>query len=93
MNEAFDEAKFNDQFCARVQRLRVEREWTQAQMATALGLPLERYKKYETRSPLPAYLIPHFAQHVDRSVAYVLTGKSEAASRGPRRLVRTGAVG
>lgn len=84
-----DEAQFNDELCARVQRLRLEREWTQQQMAAAIGLPHERYKKYETRSPMPAYLIPRFAQIVDRSVAFVLTGREENFARGPRRLVRT----
>ncbi|WP_066770015.1 helix-turn-helix domain-containing protein [Sphingobium sp. CCH11-B1] len=88
-----EEAQFNDMLCARTARLRVEREWTQAQMATAIGVPLDRYKKYETRSPLPPYLIPRFAMVVDRSVSYILTGKDEAVARGPRRLVRTAANG
>lgn len=93
MTESTDEARFNDEFCARVQRLRAEREWTQAQMATALGVPLERYKKYETRSPLPAYLVPRFAQIVDREISYVLTGKVETSTRRVRNLVRTGTDG
>lgn len=86
------DAEFVDQFCARTQRLRLERDWTQQQMATALDVPLERYKKYETRSPMPVFLIPRFAQLVDRSIAYVLTGKDDGSTRGPRRLVhlRTG---
>lgn len=79
--------------CARIQRLRIERDWTQQQMATAIGVPFERYKKYETRSPMPAYLIPRFALHVSRSISYILTGKEEAAARGPRVLVRTGTDG
>lgn len=85
------EEEFNQKLCARVARLRSEREWTQEQMAAAIGVPFERYKKYETRSPLPHYLIPRFALQVDRDVAYVLTGKAaETVRRGPRRLVRTG---
>lgn len=79
---------------ARVQRLRKERDWSQQQMATAIGVPFERYKKYETRSPLPAYLVPRFAMIVDRSVAYILTGKDEyAPAQRMRRLVRTGTDG
>lgn len=85
-----DEAQFNDQLCARTQRLRLERDWTQQQTAAAIGVPVERYKKYESRSPMPPYLIPRFAQVMDRTVSYILTGKDEAAARGPRRLVRTG---
>ena len=88
-----EEQQFNDELCARIQRLRVERDWTQQQMAAAIGVPHERYKKYEVRSPLPAYLIPRFAQVVDRSISYVVTGTESASKRGPRRLVRTGTDG
>lgn len=93
MIEWIDEAEFNDQLCARIQRLRVERDWTQAQMATAIGVPFERYKKYESRSPIPHYLIPRFAQLVDYDVTYVMTGKPAHQARGPRKLVRTGTDG
>lgn len=94
MAEWLSEAEFNEALCARIQRLRVERDWTQQQMATALGVPFERYKKYETRSPLPHYLMPRFAQLVDRDPSYILLGRSEVqSSRGPRRLVRTGTDG
>lgn len=93
MAEWLDEAQFNDRLCARIQRLRVERDWTQGQMATAIGVPLERYKKYENRSPMPGYLVPRFAQIVDRTIAYIITGRDEIAARGPRRLVRTGTDG
>lgn len=93
MAEWLDEGQFNDRFCARTQRLRIERDWTQQQMAAAIGVPFERYKKYENRSPMPAYLVPRFAQVVDRSIAYIMTGRDEIAVRGPRRLVRTGTDG
>ena len=43
------EAAFNDAYCRRIQALREGRGWTQQQMATALDIPLERYKKYEIR--------------------------------------------
>lgn len=81
------EKEFNERLCARIARLREERGWTQAQMAAALIVPFERYKKYETRSPMPGYLIPRFAQHVDRDVAYILTGKvAEPGRRAAREL-------
>lgn len=69
-----EEARFVDALCARVHRLRNERGWTAAQMATALGVPAERYRKYEYRSPLPHYLIERFALIVGRDIEYVLTG-------------------
>jgi hypothetical protein len=69
-----EEAEFNERLCARVHRLRNERGWTAQQMATALGVPPERYRKYEYRSPLPHYLIERFALIVGRDIEYVLTG-------------------
>lgn len=91
MSEWLDEAEFNNHFIERIARLRAERGWNQAQMAAAIGVPFERYKKYETRSPMPHYLLPRFAQQVDRDIEYLLTGKmASPAKRGPRILVRTG---
>lgn len=74
------EAEFNEGLCARVHELRKARGWTADQMATALGVPAERYRKYEYRSPIPHYLIDRFAQIVGRDVEFVLTGRS-----APRR--------
>lgn len=70
------ELQFNERLCARVHRLRNERGWTAEQMATALGIPAERYRKYEYRSPLPHYLIEQFAVIVGRDIEYILTGKT-----------------
>lgn len=47
-------------------------------MATALGIPLDRYRKYEVRSPLPQYLVERFALNVNSTVHYVMTGKAAA---------------
>lgn len=69
------ETEFNEALCARVRALRVGREWTAEQMATALGIPAERYRKYETRTPLPHYLVERFALIVGRDIEFVLTGK------------------
>ena len=44
-------------------------------MATALGVPAERYRKWEYRSAMPHYLIERFALIVGRDIEYVLTGK------------------
>lgn len=48
-------------FAERTAELRDARGWTQAQMAEALGIPIERYKKYEQRTPLPHNLLARFA--------------------------------
>lgn len=70
--------EFEDQLRKRVKRLRGAR--TQLQMATLLEIEFEAYKKYETRSPLPQYLIPKFAMIVGCDIAYLLTGKSEGSA-------------
>lgn len=70
------ELQFNEQIVARTHRLRNERGWTAEQMATALGIPAERYRKYEYRTPLPHYLIEQFATIVGRDIEYVLTGRT-----------------
>ncbi len=74
-----DEAIFNESLCARVHKLRNDRGWTAQQMATALNVPPERYRKYEYRSPLPHYLLGRFALIVGRDIEYLLTGKSSQA--------------
>jgi transcriptional regulator with XRE-family HTH domain len=56
----FTPSAFNVAFCASVKSLRERRGWTQKQMATALGVSLGNYQKYETRTPLPHRLIPAF---------------------------------
>jgi ribosome-binding protein aMBF1 (putative translation factor) len=74
-----EEAIFNENLCARVHRLRNERGWTAAQMATALNVPPERYRKYEYRSPMPHYLLERFALIVGRDIEYVLLGRTAPA--------------
>lgn len=61
-------------------------------MATALGVPSDRYRKYEYRSPLPAYLMERFALIVGCDLEYLITGKvrrstspSPAAPQGELR--------
>jgi hypothetical protein len=70
------ELEFNEKLCARVHRLRNERGWTADQMATALGIPADRYRKYEYRSPMPHYLLEQFATIVGRDIEYLLLGKT-----------------
>ena len=77
-----DEAQFNEALCARVHKLRNERGWTAERMATILGVPPDRYRKYEYRSPLPHYLIERFALIVGRDIEYVLTGKTTRIRAG-----------
>ncbi len=70
-----EELAFNEHFMERVRQLRKQRGWPQAFVADALGIPLERYKKYETRSLLPHYLIVRFCTLMGCDVNFLLTGK------------------
>jgi transcriptional regulator with XRE-family HTH domain len=74
-----EEAAFNEALIARVHRLRNDKGWTAEQMAIALGIPPDRYRKYEYRTPLPHYLIERFALQVGREVEYILFGRSSVA--------------
>lgn len=81
-----EEQAFNEALCARTHKLRNDRGWTSQQMATALGVPPDRYRKYEYRSPLPHYLLERFALIVGREIEYILTGKvSQIRSQDPER--------
>ena len=75
MAKVNEQQVFNEALCARVAMLRGS--WTQSKMAKLLGIPIDRYKKYETRTPLPHYLIERFATLVGRDIAYVLTGEAQ----------------
>jgi DNA-binding XRE family transcriptional regulator len=66
------EANFNERFCGAVKTARIGAGLTQVEMARKLGVNLDAYKKYETRSPLPHYLIARFCLHTGRSLADLL---------------------
>ena len=83
------EQEYNEAYIARVKRLREDRGWTSEQMATALGVPAERYRKYEYRTPMPHYLVERFATITDRDVSYVLTGKVGPKARRAAPLRQT----
>lgn len=69
-----EEREFNTAICARVKELRMARGWTAKQMALALNVPADRYRKYERRSPLPAYLMQRFALITGVSIEFLVTG-------------------
>lgn len=74
MQESNKESVYNAALCKRVRDLRDSKRWTQKQMASALGIPEDRYRKYEVRSPLPAYLFELLAQIMDTDVHFIVTG-------------------
>lgn len=54
--------------------LRLQSDMTQEQMAEALGISLDRYRKYENRTPLPLYLVEPFSIITNYSIMFVVTG-------------------
>ena len=65
------ELDFNSGFVRRVKEAREAMGWTQAFMAHSLGIPFERYKKYEQRSPLPHYLVAKFCELTGSDIHYL----------------------
>ncbi len=76
-----EEVRFNRALCERVKALRLQRGITAEQAADLLGVKGDRYRKYETRTPLPAYLIERFAFIVNADPLYVLTGRVQSVQR------------
>lgn len=74
------ELLFNNALCDRTQQFREEWGGTQAQMALLLGVPVDRYRKYETRSPLPHYLVERFCIVVGCTVDELILGTPRKAS-------------
>ena len=80
MSDEPNEFVFNSAYCERVKAAREAKGWTAATMAIALGIPAERYRKYETRSPLPPYLIERFCLVAGVEPHFLVTGKRNPGS-------------
>jgi DNA-binding transcriptional regulator YiaG len=76
MTEAEKKA-FEEAMCARTRMLRKKCNLPPQQIADLLGVELETYKKYETRTAMPRHLIPKFARFVGASIAFFMTGYDE----------------
>lgn len=75
MREIMTPTEFEEMFIARTKVLRKLAGLTAQQMAGLLGIPFERYKKYESRTPLPHALVEQFALITRVPVDYVMTGR------------------
>ena len=70
--------EFDALYIARVKALRQLKGLTSGQMATLLGVPAERYRKYESRTPMPHALIEQFSLITGVSVEFLVTGRRVA---------------
>ena len=86
-----EELAFNNALMNRLRTWREEKNWTAAQMATALGIPADRYRKYETRSVLPPYLFERVCLICDASFENLILGTPRKPSR-PYILVENGNI-
>lgn len=81
-------SQFKDAFTARTKAARKARGFTQEQMADLLGMPQDRYKQYEGRTPLPHFLISRFCLITGVDVEWMFTGRSAAAAAPQPRPAR-----
>ena len=59
----------------RTRAARMNRGWSQAEMAQFLGIGVEVYKKYETRTPLPHRFMDLFCTLTGISIEFLVTGR------------------
>jgi len=82
MAETTASSEYNKGLLARTRELRERKNWTAEEMALALGVPAERYRKYETRTPIPHELIERLALVADSTVHYIITGTEPFGRHG-----------
>lgn len=70
------ERMYYDDFRRRLIAIRTRLDWTQQQMATALGIEKENYKKYERRSKFPLHLIEQLALVTHSEIDFIVTGRN-----------------
>lgn len=82
-------------FVGRVRAAREAKFSTQKPVYTALGIPQDQYKHYETKRPLPRKFIPKFCVLTEVTMEWLLTGEGkggpqqiEIPKQAPRRLGR-----
>lgn len=75
---------YNDGLRARTKALRKAKGFTYKKMALYLGgIEWEAYKKYETRSPMPAYLYERFCDITGGNMTWLVTGKGAMLAEQP----------
>lgn len=74
MAEEQSERGYYEAFRDRLRTVRTEIDFSQEEMAKALGVPLANYKKYEVRSKFPPHLLEKLALVTHRNIEYLVTG-------------------
>jgi len=83
MTEKQKQVRYEGQFQARVELARTAANYDRPGMAKALGVPLDRYTRYESRHMMPLYLIPKFCKLTSVAVSWLITGVTELPEAPP----------
>lgn len=81
-------SEFHREFIRRTRRYRLHAGFDDMkEFATFMGVSYARYAKYETRSPLPHYLIPKFCKLTGTSVTklFDMEVSKQKTTEGPHR--------
>lgn len=71
MGRGVTPTKFKNEFAERLKAARIAAGYsTQQEFASALGVPLERYKKWESRTPVPHQYIPAICELTGQDANY-----------------------
>lgn len=82
------ERVYHEAFRARLVGLRLDLGYSQSEMAEALGLSIDNYKKYETRSKFPPHLFNKLALVTHRPLEFIVTGQGPNIRTVARRHTR-----
>ncbi len=82
MREPMTPEEFEAMFIERTKALRAHRGMTSAEMAAALDIPVDRYRKYESRTPMPHDLLERFAIIAGVTLDFLVSGR-RVAGKGP----------
>lgn len=89
MSKPISRREYEDALCGRVRAMRERCNYTQREMAELLGATMEQYRKFEVRSPMPAYYLVRFAAIAQVDMEYLLTGRHR---QGPRHTTASATV-
>ena len=83
MTEKQRQSLYDRQFQARVQLARTAMNYDRVEMAKALGVPLDRYTRYESRHMMPLSLVPKFCKLTSVTISWLLTATTEVPLTAP----------
>lgn len=72
------ERAFNRRFCLAVRKARDDANLTQAETAMRLGIPRQRYRRYESSTPMPHNLLIAFTTLTQTTIGRLFTAASAA---------------